>query len=111
MNNTIGNTARMNNLIAERKGLMLYFYSDECAPCISLRPKVKALVEADFPLLQLEFIDSVKCPELPAAFGVFSSPSLLVFFEGKEFLRESKYVSIEDLREKIGRYYTMVFGI
>jgi thioredoxin 1 len=69
------------------------------------------MVENVFPLLRLEFIDARKYPELAAAYGVFSSPSLLVFFEGKEFLRESKYVSVEALREKIDRYYAMVFGI
>ncbi|HEX7411507.1 MAG TPA: thioredoxin family protein [Bacteroidales bacterium] len=111
MKDSIRNTAQLNELIAASKGLILYFYSDDCAPCISLRPKVKAMVDEFFPLLQLEFIDSMKYPELPAVLAVFSSPSLLVFFEGKEFVRESKYVSIESLQEKIERYYAMVFGV
>lgn len=111
MNKAIQNSKQLQDIIASSKGLILYFYNDNCAPCISLRPKVQEMVEEFFPLLQLEFIDSAKYPELPAAFGVFSSPSLLVFFEGKESVRESKYVSIEALQEKIERYYAMVFGI
>lgn len=111
MNQTIQSTAQLQELISNNRGVLVYFYNDNCAPCINLRPKVQAMVNEDFPLLQLEFVDSIKYPELPALFGVFSSPALLVFFEGKEFIRESKYVSMEALREDIERYYTMVFGI
>lgn len=109
MNQTVQRTAQLQELINTNKGVLVYFYNDNCAPCISLRPKVQAMVDEDFPLLQLVFIDLMKYPGLPARFGVFSSPSLLVFFEGKEFIRESKYVSMEALQDKIERYYVMVF--
>jgi thioredoxin 1 len=111
MNIPIHDSASLSLVIASNKGLILYFYNDSCAPCISLRPKVQTLVDNVFPMLHLEFINSLEYPELPVAHGIFSSPAILVFFEGKEFIRESKYVSIEDLQEKIERYYAMVFGI
>lgn len=111
MNEPVNNIEKLSDLIASTKGLILYFYNDNCSPCVSLRPKVQAMVEGFFPLIHLEFINSMKNPEQPAAYGIFSSPAILVFFEGKEFVRESKYVSLEDLQEKIERYYAMVFGI
>ena len=111
MNKFSHGKAELQKMISVNKGVLVYFYNDNCAPCITLRPKVQAMVNDVFPLLHLEFIDSIKCPDLPVTFGVFSSPSILVFFEGKEFLRESKFVSIEALQEKIKRYYVMVFGI
>ena len=111
MENAFDKTAEVRELIGASKGLILYFYNDLCAPCISLRPKVQEMADVAFPMIKVEFIDSTKYCELNAEFGVFSSPSLLVFFEGKECVRESKYVSIEALKKKIGRYYMMVFGI
>jgi len=38
----------LKNNIEKEKALMVYFFNDECAPCISLRPKVKRLIEDAF---------------------------------------------------------------
>jgi hypothetical protein len=48
-------------------------------------------------------------PELAGEFHVFANPTLLVFFEGKEYIRKSKYVSIPELQSEIGRLYGMIF--
>jgi len=101
----------MKELIGANKGVMVYFYSSFCAPCISLRPKVESMMDSDFPQMKLAFINAMIYPELSAEYGVFTSPSLLVYFEGKETLRESKYVSVEALQQKMNRYYEMVFEI
>lgn len=111
MNQTIRNAAQLQELISVDKGVLVYFYNAFCAPCITLRPKVEALLEAEFPLMNLVFINSMIYPELAAEFGIYTSPSLLVFFEGKEIVRESKFVSVEALQEKIERCYPMVYGI
>ena len=37
----------LKSLIETEKGLMAYFYSDRCAPCISLRPKVELMTTED----------------------------------------------------------------
>jgi len=42
--------------------------------------------------------------------GVYSTPTILVYFEGKEYIRESKYISIQQLEDKIRRYYDMIFS-
>lgn len=99
----------LKSLIETEKGLMAYFYSDRCAPCISLRPKVELMTTEDFPEMKFVLINSEKYPEIPAAFGVFANPAILVFFEGQEFRRYSKYISINQLGSDIERIYNMVF--
>jgi len=47
------------------------------------------------------FLDSI------ADFQAFSFPVLSFSFEGKEYLRFSKYVSISELSESIGRIYDL----
>ena len=89
--------------------VVLYFYNDNCAPCISLRPKVEKLVADKFPMIHLLWINSLVNPEIPANFGVFANPAILLFFEGKEFKRFSKYISIDELSDSISRYYSLVF--
>jgi thiol-disulfide isomerase/thioredoxin len=97
------------NLVTDKIAVMLYFYNDNCAPCIVLRPKVQGMVKDYFPNLDLRLINAGQFPAASAQYGVFSSPTLLVFFEGKEYIRESKNISISELHDKIERIYSMVF--
>jgi thiol-disulfide isomerase/thioredoxin len=96
-------------IIAAKPAVMIYFYNDNCAPCKVLRPKVQEMVENDFPNIEFRLINAEKYPSTTAQFGVFSSPAILVFFETKEYIRESKNISISELHDKIERIYTMVF--
>ena len=96
-------------LITDKTAVLLYFYNDSCAPCKVLRPKVMELIESDFPKIEFQLINAEKYPMTTAEYSVFSSPTILVFFEGKEYIRESKNISISELHDKIERYYKMIF--
>ncbi|MCF6342015.1 MAG: thioredoxin family protein [Bacteroidales bacterium] len=109
LNNELSSIEAAASLIAGQAAVLLYFYNDNCAPCISLRPKVKQLVAEDFPELALAFINSALYPELAASYSSFTNPTLILFFEGREYRRESKYISIPQLAETIGRPYGMIF--
>ena len=106
---TLKNKAEITEFLQRNDAALLYFYNNNCAPCISLRPKVIELVEKRFPKMKLVYVDSLQSPEVSAFFQVFSNPTLLVFFEGKEYNRLSKYVSIPQLEESIGRPYQLLF--
>ena len=102
----------MNNQLKQKiqteKGIVLYFKNDHCPPCMALRPKVQQLIETKFNKMAFEIVDTVKQPELSNEFNVFSNPTILVFFEGKEYIRKSKYVSISELEKDVSRLYEMV---
>lgn len=102
-------TKQAEELLKNETAALLYFYSDSCAPCVSLRQKVIELLENSFPKMKLAFVNSATYPLVAANFNVFSNPTLLIFFEGKEYSRLSKYVSISQLEEIIERPYEMVF--
>ena len=89
--------------------VMLYFYNDNCAPCKVLRPKVQELVENSFPKMKFVLINAEQFPSTAASLGVFASPTIISFFEGKEYIRESKNISISELYDKIDRIYSMIF--
>ncbi len=109
MDNELNSLEQLQEAIANDAGLIAYFYSDHCAPCISLRPKVKALLTEDYPKMNLYFINSEKYPQISAEFGIFSNPTLLIYFDRKEYLRKSKYISIPELSQGIERLYNMMF--
>jgi thioredoxin 1 len=96
-------------LVSAKPAVMIYFYNDNCAPCKVLRPKVQHLVEAEFPQIEFHLVNSEQFTALASKYGVFASPTLLIFFEGKEYIRESKNISIIELHNKIERIYKMVF--
>lgn len=95
--------------IKQELGVIAYFFNDDCAPCISLRPKVENLVKEKFPKMKILWVNSKNHPAIPAAYSIFANPTILVFFDGKEFKRFSKYVSIIELEEAIDRYYKLAF--
>jgi thioredoxin 1 len=99
----------LNHEIEHSNAILLYFYNDQCAPCQALRPKVTSLIENSFPEIRLLFINASADPELTSSFNIFGAPTLLVFFEGKEVIRESKFVSVDALGDKISRYYQLMF--
>jgi thioredoxin 1 len=94
-------------IINKAENLLVYFYNDDCAPCLSLRPKVEELISDRFPLMDLVYVNAQMFPRLISEYQVYSFPVLIFFFEGKEYLRYSKYVSISELKESIGRIYDL----
>lgn len=109
---TMSNFSELKKLIQfvnDQTAVIVYFYNDDCPPCISLRPKVEHLIKNSFPKMKLVWVNSKNHPEIPANYNVFANPTILVFFEGKEFKRFSKYVSISELEHAIDRYYKLVF--
>jgi thioredoxin-like negative regulator of GroEL len=110
MDNELNQLSQIQEAIANDEALIAYFYSDKCAPCISLRPKVKEMIANYYPKMKLYFINSEKYPEMTAQYGIFSNPTLVTFFDRKEYVRKSKYVSIPELRGEIDRLYEMMFS-
>ena len=95
-------------IIKNEPAILIYFQNDNCSPCLSLRPKIEEMIKNDFPKMKLIFVNSMNEPDLATHFNVFVHPTLLTFFEGKEFIRASKYVSVVELKGKIERLYEMI---
>lgn len=89
---------------------MLYFYNNNCAPCVALKPRIYNLVEEFFPKVEQHYYEAQKHARLCADYGVFSSPVFIFFFDGKEVYRGSNYVSLDELKSRIGRLYELMFS-
>jgi len=74
------------------------------------KPKVEALVREHFPQLRLYYVDVVKIPEARGQFSLYSVPVVLVYFDGREYIREARNFGIMELGAKIERYYVRLFG-
>ncbi len=90
--------------------LLSYFSTDTCNVCKVLKPKVAELIRTEFPKINLIYIQSDKLPEVAAQHQVFTAPTILVFFEGREHIRKSRNIGLDELYHEILRPYTLIFA-
>lgn len=90
--------------------LLGYFSTEACNVCKVLKPKVEELIQTEFPKIQLVYIKSDLYPEIAAQNQVFTAPTILVFFEGREYIRKSRNIGIGELHREIERPYSMIFS-
>jgi thioredoxin 1 len=86
----------------------LYFSAPSCNVCHALKPKLFGAIEANFPRFQIIPIDISETPEIASHYSVFAIPTLLVFLDGREFLRKSRNMSVEGVIEEIRRPYEIM---
>jgi thioredoxin-like negative regulator of GroEL len=97
-------------LKGEEPALLAYFSTENCNICKVLKPKVAELIQTEFPKIKLIYIKSDILPEVAAQNQVFAAPTILVFFEGKEYIRKSRNIGVGELQHEIERPYSMMFG-
>jgi thioredoxin 1 len=89
---------------------LLYFSHQNCGVCKVLRPKVEQMIGEYFPQLEFSYVDIEKSPVVAAGHRVFTVPVILVFFEGQEFYRFARGISIGELQQQIERPYQLKFN-
>lgn len=110
MDQKIDTPEKLHDFLTGSTAALIYFYNDNCTPCVQLRPKVKELLSNEFPEMKLVLINAEEYRDIAATYMAFSYPVLLLFFDGKEFSRFSKHVSMAELKSTIGRVYGIYYG-
>ena len=108
MNNTYTKES-IENLIKENEIMLIYFGNKTCSVCTVLKPKVKEMLDK-YPKIKNIEIDVDKNLEISSQFNIFTIPGVLVFVDGKETIREARYLSMDDLENKIKRYYELFYN-
>ncbi|GCD11495.1 thioredoxin family protein [Clostridium tagluense] len=92
-----------NNTIA-----MIYFASESCSVCGVLLPKIEDMI-IGFPKLKISKVIVDKFTQAAGQYSIFTLPGILVYIEGKEIIREARFISVEMLEKTIDRYYSLLF--
>jgi len=95
-------------LIEEEDMLLLYFGSDSCSVCVDLKPKVENILKK-YNKINCVYIDMNENLKLSREFNIFTMPAILLYVDGKEVIREARYLSVYELEDKIDRYYSLLF--
>ncbi len=93
----------------KQEAVLAYFSTDACSVCKVLKPKVEEMATVAFPKMQLAYVKSDVLPDVAAQNSVFTAPTIVVFFDGRETIRKSRAFSVDELQQEIARYYSMLF--
>jgi thioredoxin-like negative regulator of GroEL len=106
--NMAGYNEFIEKLINENEMVLVYFGSETCSVCCAVKPKVEEILK-DYPKIKSLQVDVEKSLQVAAEYNIFTIPAILVFIEGKEIIREARHISMQDIDNKIKRYYSMLF--
>ena len=82
---------------------ILYFTGPGCQVCKVLEPQVRKMILDSFPDVEYRMINVADDQKLAASHGIFTVPVILMLYESKEYLREVRFISVHQLRDKIAR--------
>jgi thioredoxin 1 len=110
MYQNIENFEQFEKLVADGSAVLAYFSTSECNVCKVLKPKVMELVLSEFPQISLVYVETNLQPEIAAQNRIFAVPTLLVYFDGKEYIRKSRNFGLDELRRELQRPYNLMFS-
>lgn len=96
------------NTIKDSEMILIYFGNKSCNVCNVIKPKIEELLK-EYPKIKSCQVDIEKSIEASIAYNIFTIPAILLFVEGKETIREARYISIQDINDKIQRYYNLLY--
>lgn len=88
---------------------LVYFSTPGCNVCKVLKPKTLEFLNENFPMIKPAYVDCEKSKELAAQNGIFTVPVVVIYFEGKEFVRKARNFSFAELYEELNRAYSLLF--
>ncbi len=99
----------LDKLKEERASFYIYFSAPNCGVCKVLAPKLRSLMKVQFSRLEAFEVDNSIQPEIAAQLSLFTNPSLLVYLDGKEFLRRSRAIGLGEVEKELKRPYQLFF--
>lgn len=96
------------SLIDDNKILFLYFSSKSCGICKVIKPELDKVLKS-YPKIKDLPIDVDGNIKLAAAYSVFTLPAVIVFVNGKESIRQARYINVEEIKNSMDRYYKFMY--
>ncbi len=96
------------NTIKESLAVMVYFSAPGCNVCHVLKSKLIEALEKNFKEFKVESVDISIEEDVAPHFGVFTVPTILIFLGGKEFIRKSRNMSVNEVVREIKRPYDIM---
>lgn len=89
----------LKQLIAEEEQVILYFSSRDCNVCDAVFPRLMNLVN-DYPIKVVK-INIDEHVEIAGQLLIFTVPTILVMYDGREILRESRFIDLQKVERTL----------
>ena len=96
----ISHIDRIAEAIADYRLCLFYIKAPDCGVCNVMLDKVGRMAE-NHPLLDAFYTDIIEEPLIAGRFLVYSGPTVLLLFDGKEVYRASGFIDVNELERKI----------
>lgn len=93
---------QLKQFIAEEDQVILYFSSSDCNVCQAILPKLMTLVK-DYSIKVIK-IDISKNLEIAGQLSVFTVPTILIMYNGREVLRESRFIDLQRVKRMLDSF-------
>ncbi len=94
------NIKDIEQVLAESPLCLFFIKAPDCGVCTVMLEKVGKLADR-FPSMSSFYTDIREEPLIAGRFLVFSGPTVLLLYEGKEIYRGSGFINMEELEMKI----------
>ncbi|PKR77262.1 thiol reductase thioredoxin [Halalkalibacillus sediminis] len=109
MENHFNSVEEIDQWIDDKPLALLYIFGERCSVCHGLQPQVQNVIER-YPKVEMKQVNVNKVPDVAGRFSIFTVPVVLLFVDGKEYVREARVVPMEPFEEKINKIYTNYLG-
>ncbi len=106
----ISSTDEFLTFIEDNQACAIYFSGENCSVCKALKPKLIELFQSRYTKIAVGIVETENSQEIASQNSIFTIPTLLIFFNGSEFIRKSRTISIHELEKEVDRPYELLFG-
>lgn len=94
--------------IDSKEPILIYFSGENCSVCKVLKPKIESEITKNFTRFKLYEVKTDIYKEITSEFTVFSLPTIIVYFDSKEFKRYGRNMSVPLFIEELKRPYDLM---
>lgn len=108
MQKVITTLQEFEDIVKSNVAVAFYMSTPDCNLCKVLKPKLIEFLNKKFPKIKFVYVNIADSKELAAQKNVFSVPTILFYFDGREYIRKARFVNLDELEEESSRYYQLL---
>lgn len=81
------------------KPFVLFFQTEACGVCHAIAPRLMEMLEKYD--IELIIVDAIKHPSIAGQHQVFTVPTIIIWAENREVLRESRFVNFSKIERAL----------
>lgn len=96
----VNTVAQLIEAIKRERFSLCYVSRKNCSVCVSLLPQLEERLK-HYPMIRTFCVDTEKISEIASEWMIFTVPAVLLFVEGKEFIRKARFIPLDELEHEI----------